>query len=365
MMNGKLLYQWEQELSRRLPSLNSWQVANIALFSQGVIRAEACQQGHIARQVLCGERIGSAERRLRRFLDNESLAMEGYFEEWTRWVLSAYEGEQITLLVDETKLKDKLAVMVVGLAWQGRCIPLAWRCYRANCGQAYPAEGQVAVIEALLKTVQKALPEQRDVLVLADRGIGTSPALCRAVEQMGWYYLFRVTRQSKICTQTGEYTIAQMVQPGQFWAATGRIFKRRGQIPAYARALWSLPYDEPWALVTNAADCSGIEYAQRNWQEQSFRDLKSQGLHWQHSLIRLPEHMQRLLILLVIAYAYLLALGCHAVRADRAQPLVSRPNGTLRRHWSLFKEGLAFFTEVVYRSTVCPQLSFSVDTRFT
>lgn len=363
-MNHKLLYQWEGEVSRRLPSLNSWQVKNVALFSQGMIRAEQCQQGAIARQVLCGEREGSAERRLRRFLGNEKVQVSRFFVEWTRWVVSAYEGEQITLLVDETKLKDRLAVMVVGLAWQGRCIPLAWRCYSANSAVAYPVEGQVGVIVELLKMVQQGLSDSRDVLILADRGIGTSPALCRAIDGMGWYYLFRVTCQSKICTQTGEYTIAQMVQPGQTWAAVGRIFKRRGQIPAYARALWSLPYDEPWALVTNAPDCSGIEYAQRNWQEQSFRDLKSQGLHWQESLIRLPDHMQRLLMLLVLAYTWLLALGCHAVHAHRTQPLTRHPNGRLRRHWSLFKEGLAFFSEVVYRFAVCPQLCFSLDTRF-
>jgi len=48
-MNYPLLYQWEQLLSAHLPSLNSWQQANMALFSHGIMRAESCQQGQVAR----------------------------------------------------------------------------------------------------------------------------------------------------------------------------------------------------------------------------------------------------------------------------------------------------------------------------
>lgn len=32
-MNETVLYQWEEELSEHLPSLNSWQAANVALMS--------------------------------------------------------------------------------------------------------------------------------------------------------------------------------------------------------------------------------------------------------------------------------------------------------------------------------------------
>ena len=47
-MNYKLLYQWEQHLAGHLPCLNSWQRANVALFSYGIVRAESCQQATVA-----------------------------------------------------------------------------------------------------------------------------------------------------------------------------------------------------------------------------------------------------------------------------------------------------------------------------
>lgn len=43
------------------------------------------------------------------------------------------------------------------------------------------------MIESLLQQIQAGMPPAREVIVLADRGIGTSPDLCRAVERLGWF----------------------------------------------------------------------------------------------------------------------------------------------------------------------------------
>lgn len=363
-MNYQLLYQWEKLLSAHLPCLNSWQQENAALFSYGVIEAESCQQSAVARQVSCGETVESTTRRWRRWLSNGAVDQEQFFSEWSRWVVSSVGTETVTLLVDETKLADRIGVMMVGIAWQKRCLPLAWRTYRANDGAAYPAEGQVEMIRQLLEQVKKGIGTERRVLVLADRGIGCSPDLCRAVEALGWHYLFRVTCQTKLVSGERDYTIAQQVQPGEIWAQSGIVFKRRGHIPAHARALWALGYEEPWALVTNDEALTGHEYARRNWQEQSFRDLKSGGWKWGESRVRLPQHVANLLILLALAYTWMVALGSQAVAAGCAQPLVRRSNGSWRRLWSLFKEGLRYFAQVVQRYTVCLGLVFIPDRRF-
>ncbi len=361
-MNLEILYQWREEIARHMRGLNSWQVENVALFSQGVIHAESSQQDRIARKVVCGERASSAARRFRRFLDNERLDMSRFYTDWTSWILSALPMKKLYLCVDETKISATMAAMVVGVAWSERCIPLAWRCYNPK---NYPVEGQVKLIEDLLQSIQSGMSEQHEVCLLADRGIGTSPDLCAVVTQLGWTYLFRVTGQSKIVTELDEFTIYKQVQEGQRWQASGLVFKKRGRIPAHAIALWSVGYDEPWALVTNDERLSGYEYAHRNWQEQSFRDLKSSGWQWDESHIRHPDHMQRLMILLVLAYAWTLALGTYAVEYGFAQPLQKHKDGALRRHWSLFKEGLQFFTDWVLKTGVCLKLLFIPDKRFT
>lgn len=365
-MNHRLLYQLISMIAQWLPCLNSWQQENVGLFAYGVIRGKSCQQLTIARQVCCGEQVDSTMRRWRRFLNNARFPLEAFFVEWTRWVLSGLPERRLTLLVDETKLHDRVGVMMIGVAWEGRCLPLIWRVYTANSAAEYPPEGQVGMIAAMLRTLQAGIPAGTEVLLLADRGIGTSPQLCREVAALGWHYLFRITCQTKLITPEGDdLTIAAQVQPGEIWQGSGEVFKQRGRIPAHARALWEEGCEEPWALVTNDPRLTGHEYARRNWQEQSFRDLKSGGWHWGQSRIRRPDHAARLLVMLVIAYVWMVALGSQTVDEGRGHALTRNKDGTLRRAWSLFKEGVCEFTVYVERKTVCRGLVFIPDKRFT
>ena len=73
----------------------------------------------------------------------------------------------------------------------------------------------MGVIVGLLGLVRAGLPDKTKVLLSADRGIGTSPELCRQVDAMGFKYLFRVTKQSKIITAQGEYTIHDQAAAGE------------------------------------------------------------------------------------------------------------------------------------------------------
>jgi hypothetical protein len=101
--------------------------------------------------------------------------MKAFFQGWTRSIVKTLKQRTVVLVVDETKLTTVFGVMVVGVVYEGRCIPLAWRAYRANSHRDYPPEGQARMIIRLLKQVKAGMPEGIKVRVLADRGIGTSP----------------------------------------------------------------------------------------------------------------------------------------------------------------------------------------------
>ena len=362
-MNPKVLYQFMLQLANCLPSLNCWQVAKLALFSYGVVLAENSQQMAIARKVVCGERVASAATRLRRFVKNEKWLVEQFFEEWSSAILTRVNTMRVYLLVDETKIKDRIAVMMVGIAFDSRCIPLVWYCYKANSKKGYPRGGQSQLIAYLLSLVQRGMPSGMKAVVMADRGIGTSPKLCKQVNKQGLYYLFRITKQTKIIVNGQELTIYNQAKRGSSWSASGTVFKRRGRVPAHVRAIWDSCYGTPLLLVTNALGLSGWEYRRRNWQEQTFRDLKSGGWHWPRSYLERPDRMRRFLAILVVAYVWMISLGTHAVEQGRARPLIRDKAGKWRRQWSLFKEGLQFLTEYVARRGICPQLQFIADRR--
>ena len=131
------------------------------------------------------------ERRLHRFLANQRLDWAPCCQALAAWVLSPRSGRGPgVVLVDETSRQQRLKVMAVSLAARGRAIPLAWWCYPPT---QWPM-GQVQVSTTLRTWVAAGLADRRPVVGQADRGIGTSPALLRAIDRLGWYYLVRGTK---------------------------------------------------------------------------------------------------------------------------------------------------------------------------
>ncbi len=336
-MNLRKLYQWVKKGSRRWTGLTRFERQNIIDFSRGVVRSQSSQLRTIARSV--GN--DSQRRRLQRFVGGE-LDMKAWGQAWSAWVVQEFRVRAVTLAVDETKINARIGVMVVGMVYEGRCIPLVWRVYRANDQAAYPAEGQARMIIRLLKVVRAGLGGSQRVRVLADRGIGTSPLLMRGISALGWTFLFRVTKQSKVILSDGQAICFydQVTQPGQTYRATGSVFKKRGHVPAHVRVLWAAHAREPWALVTNDSTLSGFEYAQRMWIEQAFRDLKSHGWQWQRSSLEVPYRVERLLVLLVVAYAWMLKCGTYLAQHHTLSAPKRLLDGSYVRRLSLFHEGL-------------------------
>lgn len=341
-MNRRKLYQWVKEEASKWQDLGRHERENIVVFSRGVACAASSQLRKIARYA--GGKSNSQRRRLQRFVSKRQ-GMEPFFKAWTGSVLRALKVKEVVLIVDETKLRDKVGMMVVGIVVAGRCIPLAWRGYVANSAEGYPAEGQVGMIADLLKAIAPAIPTSHRVRVLADRGIGTSPALLREIMALGWTFLVRVTKQSKIILPDGQALCFydQVQAPNQTYAASGKVFKKRGQIPAHVRVLWRPNSQEPWALVTNDPALSGWEYAQRMWIEEAFRDLKSHGWDCEQAALTDPHRVARLWILLVVAYAWMLLWGCYAQAHGLTQPTKRRKDGSRVRSISLFQEGRCAF----------------------
>jgi hypothetical protein len=218
----------------------------------------------------------------------------------------------------------------------------------------------VKLIEELLVRLASWIGSEKRPLLEADRGIGTSPELIRAVECLGWRYLFRVQNTTKLVTRSGQArALHSLVRPGETWRGHGVVFKQRGRIRAHVCVLWRGVQTEPWCLVTNDPLVLGGGYAMRVWQEESFRDLKSGGWQWQRSQVWLPAHAERLILVLALAYAWVLTQGTLLFAADDWRKRVTRGS---KRRYSLFREGLrhirlAFsFPERIY-----PGLFFTPD----
>lgn len=333
------VYQMTRENKKWLP-LRQWNALGLSLLVVGIIESEHNWLSKVAERLWGFGKADSIERRLQRWLDNERIDMSKCCRAWSRWVLSSLvAGSRVVLLVDITKLGERLDVVMVGLAYRERCIPLAWRCLRG--GQKWPCRQNDLIME-LLEMVCVALPEGVIPLIQADRGLGTSPDLIRRITQHGWHYLFRIQNEVSIRMGDGRIlALGKLVRPGSRWHGEAQVFRGAGWLRTYVTVLWRASMREAWCLVTNAPDVPGHWYAARNWQEQSFRDLKSGGWRWNLSHVRQPDHADRLLLALALAYAWMISLGTQAIRAGTPiRHLLCRGSA---RTYSVFRLGLRFY----------------------
>jgi len=341
----KLLYHWSQSLANIFTAWNKPQTFLLAAFSLGVTLARRCTLSRVAEALHWLGKADTVERRLQRFLANGQIDWQEGCGTLAHWVLGSLRLRRrlVVLLVDAVDLKNHLQVMVVSLAYRGRAIPLAWWCYRQD---QWPM-GQVKLIDTLLGWVAPAIPAGYTVLVQADRGIGTSPALLRRIEKRAWYYLVRVQSDVHLIRQDTEQEVVfgQMLQrPGQVpWSGWVQAFKKAGWLRCYALAYWGRDHKEPWLLLTNYPGAQSQWYGWRMWEELAFRDLKSSGWNWQKSQVWEPEHANRLWLVLAVAYAWTLSLGTQGAILPELREQLGRG---LRQRYSVFRLGLRILSRL-------------------
>ena len=286
------------------PSASDWRCL------AGRVASRHCHQARIAAALAesLGVKPESIERRLRHFTADEKFDLAQFFARWACWVVGLLpKRERVLLLVDETTIGKHYRAMVIGVAFERRCIQLIWRCYKSNSA-AYPAGGQVKMIAEMLAQLKAALPADRQVALLADRGIGNSPKLCREL-LVGWDILFRVPKNIKIETEEEIVSPYDKVKPGKGWTGSGEVFTSdRGEYQDISSCA-DKGYANPWILVTNKADLTAEMYGKRNWQEQAFRDWKSSGWQLKSTRIRCAKKLERFLTILALAQGVALMLG--------------------------------------------------------
>lgn len=344
-MNQDLLYQWIELIQTQFYNLGKWQAIGLAIYSYGVVLAGHCQGSKVAEALGSFGRLTNLERRFRRWLNNRQIDLEACFQVWSFWVWKSLDVPRATLLVDETKIADRIAVMMVSVAYEGRAIPLVWKCYRANSAADYPQQGQVLMIWGLLARIAEALPANSRPIVQMDRGLGHSSAMLKALATLPITFQVRVKKNASFISRRGHRCLLQdLIKPGEQVTCHGILFPASNvykQVTVTVHLIWEVGQKEPWCLVTNGKQVKGAVYALRMWQEESFRDLKSGGWQWHCTYVTSPDHAQHLLLVLALAYAWMLTQGTLVLNGDAT--MQAEVYDGKHNKYSIFRSGLRWF----------------------
>jgi Transposase DDE domain len=332
-----LLSHWHGQVKQLFTLLHGHQKKVLALFVLGAMRAESIVLSRVAEELLTETeaKVPSIERRLQRFLSNERLEVELVWEQFLAQVLPFWQGKEVTLILDLTPFEEYAQVVYVGLLQQARVLPLAWKVMP---GQESWEQGQWEIVAHLFERVARLLGAA-DCTLIADRGLSclTLIQLCHA---HGWHYVLRIKQEEYLQRkryghfhdwQTGSQVVSH---PGQSWFGTVRLWKEH-EFETQMSAVWEAGYEQAWFLLSDRPAGRTIvkRYRWRMRVESTFQDMKRRGWQWESSHVRQLAHLERLLLVLFLAFWWLmhLAASCvHSGRRDRYDRHDRRDKGHLR-----------------------------------
>jgi hypothetical protein len=320
-------------LVQLLPQEIDSRLTNMAFLMIGIFGARSVQTGRLAAYIPLYIKKLSIVRRMERFLDNGAVRVRSWYEPVAHWLLhaSSVAGE-IALVIDSTKVSAHHRLVLVGVAYRQRVIPVAWSWVRSSRGHS-----STSIQIALLSYVRSLLPVGVQVSVVGDCEFGHMPIVL-TLQEWAWDYVLR---------QRGQVLVDLQTQPD--WLRLDALLSRRGewrfvsdvfltaahQVPTHLLLAWQRRYPTPWLLATNLTDPHRILrlYRRRIWIEETFGDLKANGFDLERSALCHFLHLSRLTLAVVLLYVWFIAFGTELVKQN-VRSDVDRSN---RRDLSLFR----------------------------
>lgn len=301
-------------------SLRLSQAKTLAILVAAAMRVQRVSLANIGRGAL-----GSAKHQIKRayrFCANDRVepadAMRGVVGR-----LVKKRRKPLLVALDWVDIKG-FQTLVASAVLKGRSTPLCW----ASC-QGHTYDGQRsrnAFEESLLLVLRSMIPAGVKVILLADRGFGRC-ALAAFLRRQGFSYLIRI--QPKVTVKLKGFHGKLLDYP--VFKGIARVLKdvayrADGAVEQNVVVRWKpgLPpkRDECWFLMTDlkgSAHQLCALYARRMTIEQLFRDHKSKRNGWslRDTQLSTPQRLDRLLLVLALAYLLLCGIGLIARRTHR------------------------------------------------
>lgn len=321
-------------LKAQLRMFHQGHVVTLAMMITGIVMSRKAQLAEMSTEVPTAAKDKSIEMRLRRWVKHRQIDVEVTYMPFAKQILASLAHTQLLLAMDGSQVGRGCMVLMVGVVYRSRLLPLAWVVYKGRKGHTTAARH----IE-VLKKVLPLIPEGADVVLLGDAEYDTTAMLAWVQAETSWQFVLRTA--SNLLIQQG----ATWHKIGDCEVTYGRLrilldiaFTQHAALPANLVVWWGREYDVPLFLITNLRTASRAAwcYRRRFRIETFFSDQKSRGFQIHKSHLSDPARLSRLLIAACLAYVWLIGVGLLTLTSGNHR-LIDR---TDRVDKSIFRLGL-------------------------
>jgi hypothetical protein len=372
MTRTPALSTWIDDVSTHMGHLSVPQRTVLALWSFGIVLAQACGIPSVAAILagLTGRTEGAVRQQLREWCydaadkcgdQRQTLDVTSCFAPLLAWVLARWPASErrLALALDASTLGQRFTILAISVVYRGCAIPVAWTLLRPTTrGRWKPHWCR------LVQTLAPAVPPDWTVIVLADRGL-YARWLFRQIVDLGWHPVLRINQQGQYRPAgAARYRPLQAAAPvvGQCWAGRVTCFRDpASQLDCTLLVRWDAGHTDPWLLVTDVAPeaAEALWYGMRMWIEADFRLTKRGGWHWERTKMTDPARAERLWLAIAVATLWVVAVGGEADATLPASSLPTEvedahPPARPRRGLSCFRRGVIVILIALSRQEPLP-----------
>jgi hypothetical protein len=298
-------------------SLRLSQVKTLSELVAGALKVSRVSLAQIGRHLLGSPAAKHRIKRTWRFVANERVEAIDAMRGVVRRLLKRHKKKPLLVALDWTDIRGFCTLMAAAVM-KGRAVPLVWATYRK--WELHRSQNNLE--EGLLYVLRSMIPETVKVVLLADRGFGRTELARLCQERLHFHYVIRVSPD--VYVRGSEYRgklLDLPVRRGVCRVLRDVEYRKEEPVRQNVVVRWKygLPpdRDECWFLMTDLdRSPRGLSelYGQRMTVEEFFRDGKNKRNGWslRDTLITRPDRIDRLLLILALAYILLVGLGLRA-----------------------------------------------------
>jgi len=166
----------------------------LAMMVTGLILGQHVQLWMIAVWLPMNTQLTSTVRRFERFLADERVNVQDYFEPFV-WAMHDSLGYEIAyVILDCTHAGPKCRTLVAGLAYHGTVLPIGWKTYKGKKGHLKDYRHRDLLIQ-----IAPYLRGYRQVIVLGDAEFSSDPVISWLLGQK-WDFVLRFQHRYQVQT---------------------------------------------------------------------------------------------------------------------------------------------------------------------
>jgi hypothetical protein len=315
----------------------------LAMMITGLIRSKSSHFEHIGAKSGATAKYGSRVKQIHRFIKNDHVTYESHYLPFIELVIASLGLTEFRLSIDSSQVGRNCLMLIIGLVYKKRVIPLVWLVYKGKKGHS-STHKQIE----LLTQVRDLLPEGARVIVTGDAEFDGTEVVTWLKAQPNWDYACRTAKNILVrASQDAAWQALQELAPppGENRLLSQVYFTQQEVGPVNIAFLWNETMVEHLYLVTSAQTLQEAQtwYRRRFQIETLFADAKSRGFGLDKSGIRDPHRLARFVIAVFLAYIWMIYLGVLVIQEQRLD-LIAR---TDRFMHSLFRLGCLYLDRIL------------------